>query len=77
MPTVRGAEEEIAGRDEFADLEGTLVALLERTGSRHLVVRPDRYVHAETARPRSSRRGGEPAAGSGVERTIPTLEEAP
>lgn len=42
--TVRGAEERISGPDEIADLDGTLVTLLERSGGRYLVVRPDRYV---------------------------------
>lgn len=43
--TVRGAEEEIAGPDEVADLDGTLLALFERGDARYLIVRPDRYVY--------------------------------
>lgn len=52
--TVRGAEEPVAGPDEIADLDGTLIALLERADARYLVVRPDRYVYeggAQTVAP--------------------------
>lgn len=71
--TVRGAEEQVTGPAEVADLDGSLVALLERAGGGYLVVRPDRYVYAAGARdveppwrPDGAAAPGHPAALTGA-----------